>query len=169
MDLQNLLKIEDGVLMMKEQQLGLAEIQVPDAVTVVGSYAFFNDETVESVMLPSSVEKIQKHAFCQCYKLKKIFIPKSVTEIEEDFIHRCGKQVEIFCEGEKQKGWINKIEKKIIEDRIITDDDNAFNFHRSSGGWRYTTVKRETRIRHCWNSDKLTVHYNVTKDEFLKK
>lgn len=169
MDLQNLLKIENGVLMMQEQQRGLKEIEVPDSVSVVGSYAFFNDETVESVILPSSVEKIQKHAICQCCKLKKIFIPKSVTEIEEDFIRRCGKQVEIFCEGEKQKGWINKIEKQIIEDRIITDDDNAFNFHRSSGAWSYTTVKREVRIKHCWNSDKLTVYYNVSKDEFLKK
>ena len=97
MDLQQLLKIEDGVLMMKEQQLGLTEIQVPTSVKVVDSYAFFNDKAVESVILSSSVEKIRKHAFCQCYALKKIYIPKSVTEIEEDFIHRCSKNLEIFC------------------------------------------------------------------------
>ena len=169
MDLQQRLEIEDGVLKMQQQQFGMTHIEVPQTVCVVGSYAFFNDETVETVIFPSTVKKIQKHAFCQCYKLKKIYIPKSVTEIEEDFIHRCGKEVEIFCEGEKQKGWIDEIEKKIIDDRVITDEDNAFNFHRSSGSWSYTTVKREIKIEHRWNPDKLKVHYNVTKDEFLKE
>ena len=172
MDLLKLLNIQDGVLKLRwpdQSQMGLTHIEVPSCVREIGECAFLNDETVESIVIPSSVIKIDKHAVCQCYKLRKIYIPKSVTIIEEEAFHRCSPELEIFCEGEPQKGWINKIEKKIIEDRIITDEDNAFNFHRSSGGWSYTTVKREVRIRHKWNAENFKVHTNVTLEEFLKK
>ena len=164
MDQSQLFVIEDGVLKeIPNKNHGITRLEIPDTVHTIKSYAFFNDNCVEAIVLPSSVKKIEKHAVCQCYKLKKIYIPQSVEIVEEVAIHRCSKDLEIFLETKPQKGWVNYIEKKIVQERVITDEDNAFNFHRSSGGWSYTTYNREVRERHHWNDEKYKVHCNAEK------
>ena len=171
MNLTDLLIVDNGVLKRfdtKEKPHDCKCVELPNTIHEIENYAFFNDKSLKYLILPSSVETIKKHAMCQCYEVKKVFIPKSVKIMEEVIIHRCSKDLEIYLEGEPQEGWIDCVEKKIIEDKVITDEDNAFNFHRSSGGWSYTLVKREIEEEHHWNDENYKVHYNVTKEEFLK-
>ncbi|MCH5180457.1 MAG: leucine-rich repeat protein [Erysipelotrichales bacterium] len=164
MEEKDLYVIEDSILKeIPEKKHGISRLEVPDTVQIIKSYAFFNDESVETIIFPSSVIKIEKHAICQCYNLKRIYIPRSVKVIEEDACHRCSKALEIYLEGEPQEGWTNYIEKKIVTERVITDDDDAFNFHRSSGGWSYHTYEHEVKEKHHWNSEKYKVYCNTKK------
>lgn len=146
-----------------EKKHGITRLEIPNNVYVIGSYTFFNDESVEIIIFPSSLEKIEKHAICQCYNLKRIYIPRSVKVIEETAIHRCSKDLEIFLEEKPQEGWVDYIEKKIVTERVITDEDDAFNFHRSSGGWSYHTYEREVKEHHHWNSEGYKVRCNAKK------
>ena len=164
MDKSELFVIEDGVLKeIPEKKHGITRLEIPNTVHTICSYALFNDESIESIIIPPSVTKIEKHAICQCYKLKKIYIPNSVKVVEEVAIHRCSKDLEIFLEDKPQKGWVDYIEKKIVTERVITDEDDAFNFHRSSGGWTYHTYQRKVKERHYWNDEGYKVHCNADK------
>ena len=55
---------------------------VPDEVTTIQSYAFFNCEALQNIILPTGLTTIRSWAFGVCQALQKITIPASVTEIE---------------------------------------------------------------------------------------
>lgn len=57
-------------------------IVIEEGVTYVGSFAFQEQECLNSVILPSSLERIGEGAFEECYKLKSINIPEHVTVID---------------------------------------------------------------------------------------
>ena len=54
---------------------------VPDSVTEIGNYAFYNCTSLSKVKLPNGLTKIGDIAFRDCKSLKEITIPDSVTEI----------------------------------------------------------------------------------------
>ena len=64
-----------------EQCPTLESVTIPDSVTVIGGYAFQSCPTLESVTIPDSVTSIGYYAFSYCYALENIDIPESVTEI----------------------------------------------------------------------------------------
>ena len=59
----------------------IAEVKIGSGVTSIGSCAFGNHESLESVTIPSSVESIGSMAFCNCFLLKSVTIPQSVKTI----------------------------------------------------------------------------------------
>ncbi|MBE6665574.1 MAG: leucine-rich repeat domain-containing protein [Ruminococcaceae bacterium] len=77
-DIQNF-KIQKGVL--KKYIGNETEIAVPDGVTEIKAYAFFECLCAESVIIPEGVIKIGEGAFYGCKNLKNVTIPESVTEI----------------------------------------------------------------------------------------
>ena len=54
---------------------------IPDSVTSIGDYAFYNCRSLESITLPNNVISIGNDAFYDCNSLKEIIIPDSVTSI----------------------------------------------------------------------------------------
>ena len=60
---------------------GIEEVEIPDTVTEIGSYAFHNFRKVKKINIPNSVTRIGLGAFYYCINLTSITIPNSVTSI----------------------------------------------------------------------------------------
>ena len=67
----------------------LQSIVIPDSVTKIGKWAFRNCTSLQLVKLPDSVTEIGKEAFIGCISLQSIVISDSVTEIEESAFCGC--------------------------------------------------------------------------------
>ena len=59
----------------------LTSIIIPDSVTTIDQYAFWQCYGLESVVMPSSLRTIGDRAFAYCSSLTSIVIPDSVTSI----------------------------------------------------------------------------------------
>ena len=73
------LTIEGGVVTGCDESA--TEIAIPEGVTEIGEYAFFDCQSLADITIPASVTKIGAHAFYGCQSLAGITIPSSVTEI----------------------------------------------------------------------------------------
>ena len=60
---------------------GIEEVEIPDTVTEIGSYAFHNFLELKKINIPNSVTRIGQEAFDYCINLTSITIPNSVTSI----------------------------------------------------------------------------------------
>lgn len=88
----------------------LINIELPDSITRIGSYAFDNCQRLESVgTLPDSITSIGDYAFRYCYALTSINIPNSVTTINEGAFYAC---------------W--KLESIVIPDKVTSIKTRAF-------------------------------------------
>ena len=56
-------------------------VTIPDSVTSIGDYAFYNCSGLTSVTIPNSVTSIGNYAFSGCSGLTSVTIPNSVTNI----------------------------------------------------------------------------------------
>ena len=67
----------------------LTSITLPDSVTSIGDYAFRECRSLTSITIPDSVTSIGKYAFYNCSSLTIITIPDSVTSIGSDAFEFC--------------------------------------------------------------------------------
>ena len=80
--------VVDGVL-NSFAPAGLTEYTIPNSVTEIGDYAFYNCTSLTSVTIPNSVTEIGWGAFYDCTSLTSITIPDSVTEIGDYAFYNC--------------------------------------------------------------------------------
>ena len=76
----NGLVIENGVVVGVENA-NITEAVIPDGVTSIGDWAFWNCIALTSITIPDSVTSIGKGAFLDCTSLTSVNIPDSVTSI----------------------------------------------------------------------------------------
>ncbi len=67
----------------------VTELVIPDGVTSIGSWAFYNCNGLESVTIGSDVKSIGSSAFSGCIGLKSVTIPNSVTSIGNYAFRNC--------------------------------------------------------------------------------
>ncbi|MGN1340782.1 MAG: leucine-rich repeat protein [Oscillospiraceae bacterium] len=60
---------------------GVRSVVIPDTVTSIRSYAFFECTGLETVILPSALECIYSSAFLRCTSLKSITLPGTITAL----------------------------------------------------------------------------------------
>ena len=68
----------------------LTSVTIPNSVTSIGQEAFHNCEGLTSLTIPNSVTSIGEEAFYGCSNLTSLTIPNSVTSIGEGAFHGCG-------------------------------------------------------------------------------
>ena len=67
----------------------VTDLTIPDSVTTIGNYAFYDCDCLTSVTIPDSVTTIGNYAFCDCDSLTSITIPNSVTTIGDYAFYHC--------------------------------------------------------------------------------
>ena len=77
----------------------LTSITIPNSVTNIGNSAFYNCRSLTSVTIGNSVESIGDEAFCSCRSLTSLTIPNSVTSIGYDAFYNCRSLTSIICLG----------------------------------------------------------------------
>ncbi|NLL56014.1 MAG: leucine-rich repeat protein [Clostridiales bacterium] len=65
------------------------KIVIPDSVTTIDPYAFYNAVNLETVVLPTNLEYIGSYAFYNCTELSDITLPKGLKEIGEYAFSGC--------------------------------------------------------------------------------
>ncbi|MBO5234253.1 MAG: leucine-rich repeat domain-containing protein [Alistipes sp.] len=68
---------------------GLTSYIIPNRVTSIGNYAFYDCTSLTSVTIPNSVTSIGTYAFNYCTGLTSVTIPNSVTSIGSSAFHNC--------------------------------------------------------------------------------
>lgn len=76
-----------GLLLTKDRQTllsgsDLAQIKIPDDVTLIANYAFYGSTNLTSVIMPSSITNIQYFSFCGCTNLRNIIFAGDAPTIE---------------------------------------------------------------------------------------
>jgi len=74
----------------------LTSITIPEGVETIGSYAFSYCDSLTSITIPDSVTSIGNEAFLHCSSLTSITIPDSVTSIGSGAFEYCYKLVEVY-------------------------------------------------------------------------
>ena len=67
----------------------VTELVIPDDVTVINNYAFYNYDSLVSVVIPDSVTTIGEYAFYDCDSLTSITIPDSVISVGDSAFKDC--------------------------------------------------------------------------------
>ena len=65
------------------------DLVIPNSVTKIGNYAFYNCTSLSSVTIPNSVTSIGSSAFSGCTGLTSVTIPNSVTSIDWYAFYGC--------------------------------------------------------------------------------
>ena len=86
-----------GVLFSKDktqlyffpQSNGFDSYTVPEGVTTIGEYAFYDNVNLKNIVLPDSLETIVFGAFEGCINLTSIHIPDNVHSISDSSFARC--------------------------------------------------------------------------------
>lgn len=115
--------IENGILRIYR---GNEEVvAIPDGVTEIGEYAFFDCRSLTSVTIPASVKSIGRKVFEYCVSLKKINITDISAWCEIDFA-----KYENFPLGYTHDLYLNDelVTELVIPDGVTNIKKYAFNF-----------------------------------------
>ena len=87
------LEIPNGVTEIKSyafySYFGLTSLEIPNSVTTIGGSAFYGCSGLTSLEIPNSVTTIGGSAFYKCSGLTSIRIPDSVVEIGDHAFRQC--------------------------------------------------------------------------------
>ncbi len=139
---------------------------VPKGIQIISTHAFYRQKNLEILIFPYGVKTIEHFAVCECFNLKKIYIPNTVKIIEENAFILLNKNVEIYCQGEVQEKWIDKKAMEHIKEEVTTPEDDAFNFHRSSGSFTSHVIEYDKEVYHCWNPSHYPVFTHIKLQDF---
>lgn len=70
-------------------ETGLRNIQLPEKLTLIGAYAFCNCKNLEQVQLPSQLKELGNGAFGSCENLAQIQLPSQLNKLGGDAFRDC--------------------------------------------------------------------------------
>ena len=69
----------------------------------IGTNAFYNVTSLNSIKIPDSISSIGAHAFSYCSTIKKVEFPASLTDIEGELFYGCNNLESIFVDFDNPK------------------------------------------------------------------
>jgi hypothetical protein len=103
-----------GHLYMNDGEI--THLVIPDGVTDIGNWAFYNCKSLVSVTIPNNVINIGKHAFANCENLTSLSIGKNIAAIGESVFDGCDNLVSLTM---KSKNPVS------IKKNVFTNRSNA--------------------------------------------
>ena len=82
---------------------GAESIALPEGVTSIGDYAFYDNDRLKEITLPQSLTSIDYYAFSWCTALGKIAIPDGVTELPYRLFFFCTELKEVALGAKTEK------------------------------------------------------------------
>ena len=97
-------KIEGNKLFeVYEDDILNGTFRIPDTVTSIGDYAFFNCISLEKITIPDSVTSIGNYVFFSCESLKEIKILNNIQLNKQWFNDESNQNCIIHYQGKKYK------------------------------------------------------------------
>lgn len=81
-------------------QSKLQEVSLPDSVTSMGNFAFAKCEKLSNIKLSNGLTKLSYRAFAGCVSLTEVTVPKEVISIEEGVFESCNNLVRYLVDRE---------------------------------------------------------------------
>ena len=76
---------------------GCKNTTIPNSVTTIDDYAFYDCDGLTSIVIPNSVTEIGFGAFEGCRYLTSIVIPNSLTSIGDNAFCNCWRLTDVYC------------------------------------------------------------------------
>ena len=81
----------------------VTDIEIPNGVTSIGNYAFYNYDSLTSVTIGNGVTSIGEDAFRSCGSLTSVTIGNGVTRIGKDAFKSCWKLSIVYYNGAEEQ------------------------------------------------------------------
>ena len=118
----------------------LTSVTIGSGVTSIGDYAFSRCTNLTSVTIPDSVTSINKYAFSGCTRLTSVTIPDSVTNIENSAFISCYRLVEVInkssftiTKGSQDNGGVGYYALEIHNEESKIVDKDGYLFYTYYG------------------------------------
>ena len=76
---------------------GCYNTTIPIGVTQIGTYAFYNCDSLNNLVMPNGITSIGKYAFQECSNLSSIVIPRSIKDIADYAFFKCKALINVTC------------------------------------------------------------------------
>ena len=123
--------IVSGIGTAVDENIIIPDMYGGKPVTEIGSQAFYQNQTIQSVAIPDSVTAIGSFAFCKCESLTDVTIGSGVETIEKQAFAKCASLENVIIkDGVAMIGeimfWECPLTKIIIPDSVTSIGANAF-------------------------------------------
>ena len=129
----------------------LTSIVIPDSVTSIGYAAFYNCSSLTSIVIPNGVTSIGDYAFEYCRCLTSIVIPDSVTSIGDYAFYNCSSLISI-----------------VIPDSVTSIGGSAF-YYCSSLTIYCEATSKPSGWDSDWNYSSRPVYWGINETNFIEK
>ena len=128
------MKVDNNILSeITDADIVKGKFVIPDSVTSIGDYAFYECESLTEISIPNSVTSIGDYAFYGCESLVKFSVPNSVTSIGNFAFRWCISLTEISIPnsvisiGDSAFRYCKSLTEITIPNSVTSIGDSAFN------------------------------------------
>ncbi len=112
----------------------IKSVNIPDGVTTIGEYAFYDCSSLTSITIPNSVTAIGDSAFKYCSSLTSVTIPDGIISIGNNVFYSCYNLISVTIPnsvitiGDFAFDSCNKLKNVTIGDSVTTIGFAAFSY-----------------------------------------
>ena len=123
---------EEGQAPWYDYRYQISSVTLPNELTSIGEYSFYNLLNATTIDVPNSVKTIGKGAFKDCYNLQSTNIPDGITSIEDETYYYCETLTEVSIPdsvtsiGESAFFDCSSIQSVALSKNVTTISDYAF-------------------------------------------
>ncbi len=93
--------------------------EIPQGVTTIYSYAFYDDTCLEAITIPDGATYIGDYAFYGCTGIKSITIPDSMTNVGNNAFLNCSKLMNVELNTPNVKWGTSVFQRTPVYDRVV--------------------------------------------------